>query len=302
MSIAKRAFYAAGAAWAATTKHRPVGRNIYSAEWDICIVLDSARYDMLRDALTERATAAQTDAVWSRGSITTEWLSQTFRSPYEQAIADTTLVTASPHSQTVFGDGDWLTNSGSVGVPYPANPAVGLDAFDGVHELWRSHAGEHGAVGPATMRDATIEAHQQAGGRVVAHWLQPHEPFIAPDAEIVGGGPTETNVWDGLNSGRYEAEEVWQSYRATLDWGLDYVFDVLESVDADVLITADHGNAMGELGVYGHPFGWLQPAVRRVPWLETRATQLHDTEPDVLSGGERQKSSVDEQLAALGYQ
>lgn len=303
MSLTKRAFYAAGSAWAKATTHRPVGRNIYSADWDICIVLDSARYDMLRDALEQRCPAADVGAEWSRGSITTEWLSQTFRPPHAPLIGETTLVTASPHSKTVFDDREWLTNSETVGVSYPENPAVKKREFAAVHELWRTHAGEHGAVKPQVMRDATIEAHKASSGRVVAHWLQPHEPFLAPTATITGGGATQTNVWKGLQQGRYDVDEVWQSYRANLEWALDSVFEVLKSVDADVLITADHGNAMGEIGIFGHPFGYPQPAVRRVPWVTTRATKL--TNPDtagVLESERTTDASVEDQLAALGYQ
>lgn len=302
MSLHKSAFYAAGAAWATATKHRPVGRNIYSADWDICIVLDSCRLDMLRDAIRKRPVDLTVGAAWSRGSITTEWLSQTFRPPHEAAIAETTLVTASPHSKTVFEDRDWLTNSESVSVSYPTNPAVSLDAFDDVFELWRTNPGEHGAVTPETMRDATIEAHRQTDGRVVAHWLQPHEPFIAPHATIVGGKATDTNVWDGLQSGDLALEDVWQSYRATLEYALGYVFDVLQSVDADVLITADHGNAMGELGIYGHPFGYPQPAVRRVPWVEVTAQkERHRVTSGALPETDGGDAELEEQLTALGY-
>lgn len=301
MSLTKAAFYTAGATWATATKHRPIGRNIYSADWDICIVLDSARYDMLRDALQQRCPDADVAAEWSRGSITTEWLTQTFRPPHEPAIADTTLVTASPHSQTVFRDRAWLTNADSVSVSYPSNPAVEVETFDAMHELWRTQAGEHGAVHPETMRDATIEAYQQTSGRVVAHWLQPHEPFLAPEATIVGGGATQTNVWDGLQTGRYGVDEVWQSYRATLEWALDYVIDVLGSVDADVLITADHGNAMGEWGIFGHPFGFPQPAVRRVPWVEVSAMQTTIPQETSVLSETNDGADLNEQLKALGY-
>lgn len=35
--------------------------------------------------------------------------------------------------------------------------------------------------------------------------------------------------------------------------------------DVRVVITADHGEAFGGWGAYGHPMGMMHPAVRRVP-------------------------------------
>lgn len=303
MSLAKKAWYTVGSAWARATKRRPVGRCIYTSDWDICIVLDSLRVDMLRDVLAGRGCDISVNTAWSRGSITTEWLTQTFRPPFESEIANTALVSASPHTQTVFRDRCWLTNSDSVTVGYPSNPAVRPSDFAEFHELWRSHADHRGAVRPEVMRDATIRAHESLPHRVVAHWLQPHEPFLVADAPVTGDGVTETDIWHGLQTGQLSRDRVWESYLANTQLVLDYVWDVLQAVDATVLLTSDHGNAFGELGVYGHPFGLLQPAVRKVPWvkLQANADRFIDT-ADVLNTQDTADCSRAAQLKALGYQ
>jgi hypothetical protein len=303
MSTLNDAYYAAGAAWATATKARPVGRSIYSADWDVAIVLDSARVDLFEQALAESAIASTADAVWSRGSITTEWLSQTFRPPATDDIAKTTLLSANPHTSTVFRDGEWLTNADEVSIPYPENPAVAMGTFHEVREMWRTHATTAGAVTAETMAAATIQTYREQGGLLVSFWLQPHEPFIAPDAPIEGGAATEENVWATLAAGDGDPEAVWEAYRANHRYALSWVETVCKSVDARVLVTADHGNLFGDLGQYGHPFGMLHPAVRKVPWLvvDASAEWNPDLEAMLARARDRPAADVDAQLRALGY-
>jgi len=199
----------------------------------------------------------------------------------------------------VFEDGHYLTNPDVI-ESFPTPRVVPPNRFGGFYEVWRTHATHHNAVPPVTMRQATREAHERHE-RVVAHWLQPHEPFIASDAPIVGGAATKSNVWDALQRGEVGAGVVWDSYKATLELALEHVDALLEEVDARVLVTADHGNAFGEWGIYGHPWGWPQPAVRRVPWVLVDATKERETPSTSVLSESGSSVDVDEQLRALGY-
>lgn len=303
MSLAHRTYYTAGAAWAHLCAHRAPGTTIYDADtdWDICIILDSARADDMATCWPDGIAAASRRRQWSVGSCTTEWLANTFRPAYRNAIAETTLVTAHPHTETVLGENGWLTNPKPSWLSYPDAPAVDRDAFAAVVDLWRSHATTEAVVPPATMADATIEAHRTTDGRVVAHWLQPHEPFIA-DAAPVDGTDIDGPIWDALRDGRLPVSDVRSSVRANIRLALREVQRVCTALDATVLVTADHGNAFGEWGgVYGHPFAWPQPTVRRVPWVVVEATATRDVPtPNILN-----ESCVDtpptDQLRALGY-
>lgn len=81
---------------------------------------------------------------------------------------------------------------------------------------------------------------------------------------------------------------------------------LLENVDAEtVAITADHGNAMGEWGLYGHPKWTYIDSLVRVPWYVTTATDERTYEPaeedpesinrDVTA------DEVEDRLRDLGY-
>lgn len=94
---------------------------------------------------------------------------------------------------------------------------------------------------------------------------------------------------------------MWEAYLATLRYVLDDVALLLENVDAErVVITADHGEAFGEWGFYGHTVGCPHPVVRRVPWVETTATdeETHESAvtPEVDAAFDR-----DQHLRDLGY-
>jgi hypothetical protein len=300
VTVLKRAYYAGGALWAGVSKHLSPGQNIYDSDWDICIVLDSARCDLVAETLPASLSVRAHDESWSVGSVTTEWLTNTFTRQHTSEIAETTLVSATPHTTTVFEDRAWLTSPEDAPCRYPSSPAVGRDAFENLYELWRHQTGEAGVVPPDVMADATIGAYQKHGSRVVSHWLQPHEPFIAPDAPLVGGKALETNVWEGLQRGDLDADAVWDSYRANLEWTWQFVERVCEAVDATVLVTADHGNAFGEWGIYGHPFGWPQPQVRKVPFLFVEAARERSVSPAV-DLTPTATPDRDAQLRALGY-
>ncbi|MDZ7731077.1 MAG: hypothetical protein U5K37_09360 [Natrialbaceae archaeon] len=86
---------------------------------------------------------------------------------------------------------------------------------------------------------------------------------------------------------------------------LDDVELLLENVDAEtVAISADHGESFGEFWEYGHKTGSLNPYVRRVPWVETSATDTGTYTPTVEPPQEAESESdesVEESLEALGY-
>jgi hypothetical protein len=147
--------------------------------------------------------------------------------------------------------------------------------------------------------------------RTIVHYMQPHHPFVGesdlggqytPDPfgrDNDGEGAART-VWDALRRGEVERAAVERAYRENLRYVLDEVAVLVENVDAErAVLTADHGNAIGEWGIYGHPIGFPHPSVRRVPWAETTATDERTRIPEVERGGE--VGDVEERLAALGY-
>jgi hypothetical protein len=100
-------------------------------------------------------------------------------------------------------------------------------------------------------------------------------------------------------------EAAWEAYLDELRYVLDDVELLLENYDANrVVITADHGEAFGEYGIFGHPIGSLHPKVRTVPWAVTSATDTRTYEPNTAPPSTREEATsqnAEETLEALGY-
>jgi hypothetical protein len=106
-------------------------------------------------------------------------------------------------------------------------------------------------------------------------------------------------VWELLRDGEIDRESVWKGYRENLAYVLDSVGTLRRNVAGPRLaVTSDHGNAIGEFGIYGHG-DYPIPALRRVPWCTAPASDEHTLDPDVTR--QRTDVEVEEQLRNLGY-
>jgi hypothetical protein len=84
---------------------------------------------------------------------------------------------------------------------------------------------------------------------------------------------------------------------------LEEVEKIIRNSDGRIIVTSDHGNALGEWGFYGHPRHVPISSIRRVPWAETSGIGENNYE---VKGKEKMTTevenlSVEENLEALGY-
>ena len=117
-----------------------------------------------------------------------------------------------------------------------------------------------------------------------------------------GGGSHD--VWFGLQLGEFDREEVWHDYGKNLLRVLDEVERLVKHVSGSVVITADHANAMGEFGQYGHPGYVPVPALKRVPWVRlTGEGEPYNPEELVLEEPESGDTDemVKDRLESLSY-
>lgn len=265
------------------------GDNIYEDDWDVLIILDACRIDLLREVTGEYPFLKAIETRRSVGSTSAEWMDNTFTTEHRDAVADTIYVTGNP-----FSDGH-----------------VSAEKFAVVDEVWRNKwdaAAETIRPRPLTDRAITQWRSQTNADRMIVHYMQPHYPFIG--SSIGGAGLSlenwgETfdsrNVWELLRDDEIEHDALWHAYRENLRTVLNDVEFLLETIDAGtVAITADHGNAVGEYGVYGHPAGICLSALRDVPWVTMSAEQVREYEPETTNESPTNEN-VSDRLEALGY-
>jgi hypothetical protein len=290
--------------WYAVTSRRSFGTNVYDLEWDVLIILDACRVDALRAVAEDYEFIDRVDEMWSVGSRSDEWMSNTFTTDLRSEVNRTHYVTGNGHVEKIFRQKEFPPENNTPPLDLSRWRVVNLDAFGAIDDLWQTHHDEtYHTVLPRDITDHAIRAgREHDAGRLMIHYMQPHRPYVGR-AVREGRKPTaiEREGYKRLESGDASHEAVYEAYMDTLRFVLDDVRILLENLDAErVLITADHGEAFGELGAYGHPEGFLHPAVRKVPVVATTASDKRTREVDI-DARDGIAVNLEEHLADLGY-
>jgi hypothetical protein len=241
------------------------GTNVYECEWDVLVVLDACRADLLWSIAPVVGYLDTVETVRSVGSSSSEWLENTFLDHPETG-----------HTAMVTGN-TWTDRY------------LYADAFAALDEVWKyAWDDEVGTVPAGAVTDRAIAlARERSPKRLVVHYMQPHHPFV-PDPLDGDEGMARTgehsntaNPWVSLRRGEVSVERVWAAYEANLRYVLDEVAVLLNNVAGRVAITADHGNLFGEWVLYGHPMETPVPALLAVPWAEMTAADSGCRDPEL---------------------
>lgn len=268
--------------------------NIFEHDWDLMVVLDACRVDLMEEVVAEEdynfVNTVHTRT--SQSGQSSGWMHENFTEEYRREIQETIYVTSNPHTELVFG------GSGS----------IQSSDFQLIDEVWKYAWDEKvGTVTADVITDRTINiARENNCDRLIAHYMQPHFPSVpcpqlrsALDLDEVGDSWGES-IWDQLLRNKVTQSEIWDCYKENLKYVLDEVDTLLSNLDAEtVVITSDHGNAMGEYGFFGHG-GFPIREVRVVPWIVTTATDSGGYRP-TLGPEPTDDSDIRNKLSALGY-
>lgn len=265
----------------------PKGTAVLKEDWDNLILLDACRYDVFEE---HHQFNGELQSRQSKGAGTKEFLKANFQN---ESMKDIVYVTANPqffrHSEEINA------------------------AFHDVIHVWRDDGwdNELGTVLPETMTEyAKRAAERYPDKALIIHYLQPHLPFLGPMShqyEELSRGFGE----DGLKTPAVEREIYWQAYVETLERTLPHVEDLIAELVGKSVVTADHGQAIGErlapfpIRDYGHWRGNYIEELIKVPWLIIESGERKNivAERSILSTDD---STTDEQIAKqrlqqLGY-
>jgi hypothetical protein len=268
------------------------GTGIYDRDWDVLVVLDTCRPDVLAEVADEYEFLPERIPTFtSLGSTSWEWMADNFNSEYRDEIAETAYVTGNAHTKRL-------------GDEFEAEPL----RFGLLDEVWAyGWDEEFDGIPPRPLTDRAIDVMRERDPeRLLLHYMQPHAPYRSLDMDWSVGDQKDADagkVWDLLQIGELSHEAVWSAYRDNLRWVLDDVELFLDSVDAEkVVLTADHGEAFGEWGLYGHYRHVPVSVLKEVPWVTATATDSGDYEPETeLADAELTGDDVEQRLQALGY-
>lgn len=251
-------------------------------QWDIVIVLDSCRWDTIRDAVSWPIESA-----YSPASATPEWLS----------VAEDTGVFENTH--IVSGNVQYESAS--------------LDEAE-LHKIWETDWNDQlGTVLPEPILSKADSLLKDGKKPVVAHLVPPHTPYVAkvddtwlpvfPKKEIWKHRPDRKGEDKKISPqatmarGIVDTGRARKGYQASVESTFDTVERYIDEWVNDghtVILTADHGEAHGRIsdfGLYGHPSNCLIKPLIEVPYEKFQ-------QPESVGGTE---DTVTEKLAALGY-
>ncbi|WP_132057801.1 alkaline phosphatase family protein [Halorussus amylolyticus] len=261
------------------------GTPIYEQEWDVLVVLDSCRADLMQEVSAEyNFLPDDIPTTNSVGSFTGEWVQKNFSNQYADEMAHTAYVTGNPHSD-MTDPNDWAQLS----------------------EVWRHYRDEIGIIHPRVMTDHAIATDRRTDfEQMIVHYMQPHQPFRSLHEFDDAPECLPRDIWRHLQLGTVTRDDVWEAYKDNLRWVLDDINLLFEQLDdRRIVITSDHGNALGEWALYGHSRYLPTPQLKRVPWITLPTTETTDTyEPkrtDALDEGSPEDVDIEQQLEALGY-
>ena len=267
--------------------------SVPDEDWDNLIILDGCRYDLFEEMNTLNGTL---ESRISPGSESWEYLRENFEG---RQMHDTVYVTANPYAPRLSEDTFYLT--------------VNL-----LEDQWDETLK---TVPPGAVTAEAIKIHQEyPNKRLIVHYMQPHFPFIGETGrEISHAGvvaidetdrPESPHVWGGLQDDVLEVDEetVIRAYRENLELTLPHVEELVRSVNGMSVVTADHGNLIGERTApipvkgYGHPRGFYAPGLVTVPWHIVEMSEHRTIKSDPPLVDEQVDSQlVEERLADLGY-
>jgi hypothetical protein len=240
-----------------THSYNPHGIDMIDQDWDVLQILDACRYDMFAEQST---LPGELQSRISRGSNTMEFLHANFK---DREMHDTVYVTANPQFRRHEDE---------------------IDAeFHAVIDVWLDEGWDetYNTVMPETTAKYAMEAAEKyPDKRILIHYLQPHYPFIDQESTFDKKHIHETDddtidFWHEIMFGRLDigTDDVWPLYRKTLNESFPHVQEVMETVGGRHVVTADHGNMVGEparpvpVREWGHPQCIYTEELVKVPWL-----------------------------------
>jgi len=270
------------------------GVEVVTEDWDNLIILDACRYDVFESV---NHLPGRLERRTSRASVTWSFLKENFEN---RRLHDTVYVAAN----AVVGEN-----------------VDRLDVFKLVGLWKRSDQDRYDVVEPATVVKEAMALHREyPDKRLIVHFLQPHTPFLVRGGERIPAGSPYRN-YDAARRGEIPEAAIRQVYEENVANVLEYVGELVEEIDGKTVVTADHGELLGE-GVgalnrilhprwslssrrnfdYGHYSHIRMPELVEVPWLVIDGERRRDiVSADEPIGVEMETNSIEQQLEALGY-
>lgn len=294
------------------TRNHGEGVDIMSQDWDNLIILDACRFDYFTSC---NSLDGDRQYRISKSSTSKTFMKEHF---VGERHHDTVMVSGNAYIRLIEDDG--LHDI----IPVEINPIREMAEFES-HKPDNCQLPEDSyAVLPEDMVRETVEANQKyPNKRLVSHFMQPHLPFLGPTglelhqrmldkADEISGqrqrwGDIGLKLYDYVDGDQLTLREVETAYTENVELVLEYVAELVDQLDGKTVISADHGELLGDRLTplskrrFGHPGEVRCEELCKVPWHVVDGNRRRIVEEPPSNLDRMSEDEVEEKLRVLGY-
>jgi len=194
------------------------------------------------------------------------------------------------------------------------------------HEVWNVWQDgwdeEIRTVPPEVTTEMALLAHEQFPNKqLLVHYNQPHAPYIGPTGRSLTGLYGRMLNDDTAKTKRFprgfidgvlesvDPDEHRKAFRENVEIVMPYLTELVETIDGQTVVTADHGQMIGErafpipIKYHGHRHGVYVDELVEVPWFVYESGPRREITTERCSGEDAEVGDdvVVERLHDLGY-
>lgn len=259
---------------------------IHKGNWDILIILDACRYDFFKSVYNDILPKGELKKLESPATWTLEWLVKTFNDYKNDNIV---YISGNPQCHSLGENRSLHKRSEYLSF-------TGNEHFHKVVDVWNFGWDESiGNTHPKSINKAYMNnAIKHKGKRFILHYNNPHLPYFSAKEKTEHHKYKRNNIENilcfllprllyydtremfGLHPmnikeklyRRYGMDKIREFYKQDLQMVLHHIKNLVNAVDLDIVITADHGEMLGEKFKYAHPHGNRDKEQIEIPWWQ----------------------------------
>lgn len=269
-------------------------KKIKKLEWDNLIILDACRYDYFAEVYGNYL-GGRLEKIISPATCTSDWLKEVFKFGNKD-FGKTVYISANPYINSkgikLVDEFDGTDHFERV-----------IDVWD-----WGWNAQMKTVPPRRISKATRLARAKFPSKRLIAHFIQPHQPYYLLDFAGQGFSKSVARVKErkkltGKAKGiirrlaikflgkekiskienllnpkspndvekvarKYGEKKLRTAYKENLKLVLKEVSELTARLPGKSVITSDHGELLGEEGLYGHTCSYDISLLRMVPWLE----------------------------------
>jgi len=238
---------------------------IHAEEWDHLIILDACRYDYFEENI-KKYLDGMLRKVRSPATHTEPWIKQVWTRPFNAVY---------------FSANPMISN-------FMVRGFYAKHFFKAIADVWLNYWSDELSTVPPENMNKAIHRHLRHHGKLeksIIHYIQPHGPWIGetkltmeklypspwPHEKGRYGSKKKFPEAQILESINVDFPFLRLAYRDNLRLVLKHIKRLIPRLKGRVVITSDHGEFLGENGLFGHSSAVNlaeNDVLRNVPWFE----------------------------------